>query len=170
MAILTFPVAIFWGSLSARLAVRCVTALIIALVCLVALGLSNVSTRTNFAGMIAGAGRLFLFGILLVGGYWVTSKYIIDYYTWNPDSIAATLFFIASTIYDIRQLPGKVLLTKMCAFAPGFMEAQRHQPWDRRIALAKNWRPDVKQPTGLHRTGIFIKLKLPPGTRRNYKM
>ena len=101
----------------------------------------------NVAGTLAGTGQLIIFGALFVGGNWLTSKYIIDYGTWNANSITAMLAFLASTIYCVRQVPGKILLTKMCSFAPGFMEAQMREPRNTRIAFARKWRADAAAQT-----------------------
>jgi hypothetical protein len=113
-------------------------------VSLAAIGISKVSKAMNLAGTLSGTAQLIIFGILFVGGNWLTSKYIIDYGTWNAHSVAAMLSFIASLIYCIRQVPGKVLLAKMCAFTPDFMEAQMREPRNRRIALARKWRLEPK--------------------------
>jgi hypothetical protein len=53
----------------------------------------------NLAGILSGTMQLIIFGILLVGGNWLAGKYIIDYDTWNANSLAAMLFFMASMIY-----------------------------------------------------------------------
>ena len=103
----------------------------------------------NVAGILSGTAQLVIFGILFTGGNWLTSKYIIDYDTWNANSVAAMLSFVASMIYCVRQVPGKVLLTKMCGFTPGFMEAQSREPRNMRIALARKWRAEADVRTRL---------------------
>ena len=155
MAIITLIIAIIWGALSAQFAAQCVTSFIIAALSLAGIVISKVPKAMNLAGTLSGTVQLIIFGILFVLGNWLTSKYIIDYDTWNASSLAAMLSFMASMIYCIRQVPGKVLLAKMCAFTPGFMEAQMREPRSRRIALARKWRleGDVQAQLRAQKTG-----------------
>jgi hypothetical protein len=120
---------------------------IVAAISLTAIAISKVPRSMNVAGTLTGTGQLIIFGVLFVGGNWLSSKYIIDYGTWNSNSIAAMLSFLASTIYCIRQVPGKILLTKMCGFTPGFMDAQMREPPNTRIAFARKWRADAAAQT-----------------------
>jgi hypothetical protein len=149
MAIIALFFAIFWGALSAQFVVQCILSFIVAAISLVGIAISKVPRSMNVAGTITGTGQLIIFGVLFVGGNWLSSKYIIDYGTWNANSIAAMLSFLTSTIYCIRQVAGKILLTKMCSFTPGFMEAQMREPRNTRIAFARKWRADAAAQTRL---------------------
>jgi hypothetical protein len=138
--ILSFIVGVIWGSLSAQFLVQVVTSLIVVFVYLAGVALSKVSRAMNFAGALAGVGQTLIFGILFFVGNWITSEYIIDYDTWNLGSIAALLAFLGTIIYCARQVPGKIVLAKMCAWTPNFMEASMRVPPAERIALARRWR------------------------------
>jgi hypothetical protein len=51
--------------------------LIVALLSLVAIGISKVSKGMNLAGVLASTAQLIFFCGLFVGGNWVTGKYVI---------------------------------------------------------------------------------------------
>jgi hypothetical protein len=128
---------------------------IVVVLSLTGIAISKVVPKAmNLAGTLSGMTQLIIFGILFVGGNWLTSRYIIDYETWNANSIAAMLSFVASMIYSVRQVPGKVLLTKMCIFTPGFMEAQMREPRNARTALAREWRLEAAR-LRAQKTGDF---------------
>jgi hypothetical protein len=140
-----FFLAILWGSLSAQFSVQVVVSFIIALVHLSGVFFSKVSAAMNLTGALTGFAQSIMFGALFVGGNWATSKYIVDYYTWNAASIAALLAFVVTMIYVSPQVPGKVLLARMCAWVPHFMEAQMHEPRKQRVAFARKWRLEAKE-------------------------
>lgn len=123
-AILSFIIAVIWGSLSAQFLVQVVTSLIIGFVYLVGAVLSKVSRAMNFTGALISIGQTLLFGVLLFGGTWMISEYVIDYDTWSAGAIASLLAFLGTSIYCARQVPGKLLLARMCAWVPNFMEAR----------------------------------------------
>jgi hypothetical protein len=139
-AILFFVVALIWGSLSAQFLVQVVTSVIVAFVYLSGIVLSKVRRAMNCAAVLASVGQAILFCILFLGGNWITSNYVIDYGTWNVGSITSLFAFLGTIIYCSRQVPGKVLLARMCAWVPYFMEASMRMPANERVALARKWR------------------------------
>jgi hypothetical protein len=138
--ILSFIVGVIWGSLSGQFLVQVVTSLIVVFVYLAGVALSKVSRAMNFTGVLASFGQTLLFGVLFFGGNWITSEYIVDYDTWNVGSVASILAFLGTIIYCARQVPGKIVLAKLCAWTPNFMEVSMRVPPAERIALARRWR------------------------------
>jgi len=65
-----------------------------------------------------------------------------SYDTWNTASTASVVSFLATIIYVSRQVPGKILLAKMCAWVPYFLEASNRVPRSERIAFARKYRLD----------------------------
>ena len=138
--ILSSIVGVIWGSVSAQFLVQVTTSLILVFVYLAGAALSKVSRAMNFTGALASFGQTLLFGALFFSGNWLTSEYLIDYNTWNVGSIVSLLAFLGTIIYCARQIPGKIVLAKMCAWVPNFMEASMRVPPAERIALARRWR------------------------------
>jgi hypothetical protein len=68
------------------------------------------------------------------------SEYVIDYATWNATATASLFAFLGTIIYCARQVPGKILLAKMCAWVPSFREASMRVPAAQRVAFARKWR------------------------------
>lgn len=139
--ILIFVIAVMWGSLSGQFLVQTMTFVILTGVYLSGIIFSRVSKGINFAGVIVGVSQSMMFGTLVVGGNWAAG-YIVDYSTWNAASIASLAAFVLTIIYVLPQVPGKILLGKMCAWVPDFMEAQMHVPRNERVAFARKWRSD----------------------------
>jgi hypothetical protein len=138
--ILIFVVAVIWGSLSAQFLVQVITSFVLASVYLTAIIFAKVSRGTNSARALASFLQSISFGIVFVGGNWITSEYVIDYATWSAASIASLFAFVATIIYVSPQVPGKIVLAKMCAWVPDFMEASMRVPAAERIAFARRWR------------------------------
>lgn len=143
--ILRFIAGVIWGSLSAQFLVQVVTSLIVEFVYLAGVALSKVSRAMNSTGALVSVGQTLLFGVLCFGGNWITREYVIDYNTWNEGSIASLLAFLGTIIYCARQVPGKIVLAKMCAWVPNFMEASMRVPPAERIALPRRWRLESQQ-------------------------
>lgn len=142
---LSYIVGVIWRSMSAQFLVQVVTSLIVAFVYLTGVALSKVSRAMNFTGALVSFGQTLLFGVLFFGGNWITSEYVIDYKTWNVGSIVSLLAFVGTIIYCARQAPGKIVLVKMCAWVPNFMEASMPVPPAERISLARRWRLESQQ-------------------------
>jgi hypothetical protein len=145
MAIAIFLLSIIWGSLSAQFAVQVVTSFVIAFIYLAGVIFSKLSKVMNLTGALTSLGQSIMFAILFVGGNWAAGRYIIDYNTWNAASIAALLSFVMTIIYVAPQVSGKVLLARMCAWAPHFMETQMHEPRAERVDFARKWRLEAKE-------------------------
>src|ERR1700730_11475985 len=97
--ILSFIIAVIWGSLSSQFLVQVVSSLVIGFVYLVGAVLSTVSRAMNFTGALISIGQTLLFGVLLFGGNWIISEYVIDYDTWSAGTIASLLAFLGTSIY-----------------------------------------------------------------------
>ena len=138
--ILSFIVGVIWGSLSAQFLVQVVTSFVVTLVYLGAIMSAKVSRVTNSAGALTSFVQSIMFGIFFLGGNWLTSEYVIDYATWNAASIASLSAFVVTIIYVAPQVPGKIVLAKMCALLPNFMEASMRVPAAQRVAFARKWR------------------------------
>ena len=138
--IFIFLVAVIWGSLSGQFVVQVVTSFVIAIIYLAGIPFSKVSRGMNFTGALVSVGQTIFFTVLFFGGNWITSEYIIDYNTWNAASITSLLSFSATLIYCFWQVPGKILLARMCAFAPYFMEASMRMPANQRVGFARQYR------------------------------
>jgi hypothetical protein len=150
MAIVIFSVAIIWGSLSAQFLVQVTTSLVVSLVYLAGIALSKVSRAMNLMGALTSFGQSIIFGILFVGGSWLISEYVIDFDRWNAASIASLLSFLGTIIYVSPQVPGKVLLARMCAWVPDFMQASMRVPAAERIAFARRWRAEFQRLESQH--------------------
>lgn len=134
--ILIFVVAVIWGSLSGQFLVQVVTSFVVAAVCITATFFSKVPKSMNLTGAPTSFAQSIMFGILFVGGNWITSEYIIDYNTWNAVSIASLLSCLGTIIYVSPQVSGKILLARMCAWSLYFMEASMQYPASERVAFA----------------------------------
>jgi hypothetical protein len=139
-AILIFAGAALWGSLSAQFLVQVITCLDVAVVYLTGIIFGKVSRGMNCTGALVSFVQSIMFGILFLGGNWLTSKYIIDYGTWNAASIASVFAFVGTIIYVAPQVPGKIVLAKMCALVPNFVDASMCVPAAQRVAFARKWR------------------------------
>jgi hypothetical protein len=148
--ILIFVVAVIWGSLSAQFLVQVITSFVVASVYLTASIFAKVSRGMNCAGALTSFVQSILFGIVFVGGNWFTSKYVIDYATWNAASIASLFAFMATIIYVAPQVPGKIVLAKMCAWVPDFVEASMRVPAAERISFARRWRLESQRLESQH--------------------
>ncbi len=141
MAIVIFVLGIIWGSLSAQFLVQAVTAFIIALLFLTGIAYSKVSRVTNVVGVLAALVQSIIFGAIFVGGNWIASEYV-SYESWNANSIASLVSFLVTIIYVAPQVPGKILLARMCAWVPFFSEASMRVPRNERVAFARKYRLD----------------------------
>lgn len=132
--------AILWGSLAAQFLMQAVVSFIITIINLIAIIFSQVRKAMNMAGTLACSAQSIMYAVLFVVGNWIVSEYLVEFERWNAPSIASLVSFAATIIYIIPQLPGKILLARMCAWTPNFMEAQMHQPRGERVAFARKWR------------------------------
>jgi hypothetical protein len=138
--ILSFIVTVIWGSLSAQFLVQVAASVAVTLVYLAAIISAKVPRVMNCVGALTSFLQSIMYGILFIGGNWVTSEYVIDYATWNLASIASLFAFVGTIIYVAPQVPGKIVLAKMCGFVPNFMEASMRVPAAQRVAFARKWR------------------------------
>jgi len=141
MAVLIFVWSIVWGALSAQFLVQTVTSLIIAAIFLAGLAFSKVAKSRNATGFGASAAQVLVFGALFQGGNWLSS-YVIDYSSWNATSVAGLLSFLATIAYCVSQVPSKLLLARMSAWRPYFMEASMAVPANERVAFARKCKAD----------------------------
>jgi hypothetical protein len=141
MAVLIFVWAVIWGSLSAQLLVQTVTSLIISAINLAGLTFSKVAKSHNAIAFAASVVQVLLFAVLFYAGNWLSSNYI-DYGSWNATSIASLLSFLATIMYCAPQVPGKLLLARMAAWRPYFMEASMAVPANERVAFARKCKAD----------------------------
>jgi hypothetical protein len=138
MTALLFLVALVWGSLSAQFFVQATTSLILSLICFSGLVFSRVSKALNAAGTFVSLIQALVFAGLFLGGNWIASNYI-DYETWNVNCIAGLVAFLGTIVYCAAQVPGKVLLTRMTAWGPYFMEAANTVLARERVAFARKY-------------------------------
>ena len=138
MVAVVFVSAVIWGALSAQFLVQAIVSLCIALLFLSGVAFSKVSKVMNFAGSLTSLFQSIIFGVLFVGGNYFSSGYI-RYDSWNAASIATVVSFLATIIYVSQQIPGKILLAKMCAWVPYFFEASNCIPENERVAFARRY-------------------------------
>lgn len=131
-----FLVAVVWGSLSAQFLVQVVACLIISVVYLSGLLFSRVPKVLNAGGTAVSFVQAIIFAALFVGGNWLASDYI-DYGSWNTDSIAGVVAFLFTIVYCGVQVPGKVLLARLCAWQPSFFYLVNIEPAHARVAYAR---------------------------------
>jgi hypothetical protein len=134
--ILIFIGAVIWGSLSAQFLMQAIVSLIVSLICLAAVAFSRVSKLNNATGALTSFLQSIIFGALFVVVNWFTSGYI-RYDGWSATSIAGGISFLATIICVSPQVPGKILLARMCAWVPYFLEASNHVPRYERITFAR---------------------------------
>jgi hypothetical protein len=127
MSALLFIAAVIWASLSAQFLVQIIVCCINAVICVSALMFSEVSKALNAIGSLVAVAQTLLFFGLFLGGNWIASDYV-DYGSWNAASIASVIAFLATLVYCGVQVPGKILLARMCAWEPYFMEASNAHP------------------------------------------
>jgi hypothetical protein len=139
MTALILIAGIVWGSLSAQFLVQTITSLIIASISLAGLAFSKVPKDMNAAGCIAALAQAAIFAVLFFGGNWFASGYI-DFASWNAASIASLVAFVSTLIYCALQVPGKILLARLSAWAPFFVQAAMGRPRNERVSLAKEYR------------------------------
>jgi hypothetical protein len=139
-AVVIFVLAVIWGSLAAQFLVQLVVSFIIALLSLAGVVFSKVSKIMNMVGALTALFQSIIFGVLFVGGNWLTSGFIS--YDWDATSIASLLSFLGTIVYIAPQLPGKFLLARMCAWKPYFSEASMAVPRNERVAFARQARSD----------------------------
>jgi len=111
-----FIAAMIWGSLSAQFLVQTITCFIIGIVCVSGLMFSQVSRVLNAIGTLVAIVQTLVFLGLFLGGDWIVSSYI-DYESWNANSIASSLAFLATLVYCGAQVPGKILLARLCVWS-----------------------------------------------------
>jgi hypothetical protein len=133
-----FIAALIWGSLSAQFLVQIVTSLIIVCVYLSGLLFSRVGKSLNAMGAFVGFLQAVIFSALFFGGAWFAIDYI-DYTTWNADSIASVVAFLLTISYCVLQVPGKILLARLCAWEPHFVQAVNTQAVGDRVAFARKF-------------------------------
>lgn len=140
MTALIFIGAVIWGSLSAQFLVQTITSLIIASVYLVALAFSKeVPKAMNAVGSIVALVQAIIFAALFVGGNRIAGDYIA-FGSWSAATIASLVSFLATIIFVVRQVPGKILLARFSAWAPFFAQAVMNRPRHERIELARKYR------------------------------
>jgi hypothetical protein len=81
MAVMILVFAVIWGSLSAQFLVQTILSFIVAVLCLVGIGFSKVSRTMNSAGSLSSLFQSIIFGILFVGGNYISTRYIS--YDWG---------------------------------------------------------------------------------------
>ena len=144
MAVVLFVAALVWGSLSAKFLMQTLVSLISAAISLTAIVFSEVSKVVNVTGTLIGLFQATLCGALLLGGSWIVSNYV-QYDSWNAASIASLVAFLGTVIFVCPQIPGKLLLVKMCAWQPDFMEDSMRVPPGERVALARKYRLELRR-------------------------
>jgi hypothetical protein len=80
--------------------------------------------------------QVLLFAALFVGGNWLSS-FFIECETWNATSIVSLLPFLAMLVYGGLQVSGRLLLARMSAWQPYFVEASMTMPPAERLAFAR---------------------------------
>lgn len=139
MTVLSVIAGIVWGALSAQFLMQTITSLIVASIFLAGLAFSKVPKGMNVAGSIAALAQAAIFAVLFFGGNWFASVYI-DFASWNAASIASFVAFVGASIYCALQIPDRVLLARLSAWAPFFAQAIMGRPRNERVALAKKYR------------------------------
>jgi hypothetical protein len=132
---------IIWGALSAQFLVQTVTSLVVAIIYLSGLAFSKVAKSRNATGFAVSAAQVLVFAALFYAGNWLSANFI-DYDAWNATSIAGLLSFTVTIVYCALQIPGKLLLARMTAWRPYFMEASMAVPANERIAFARKCRTE----------------------------
>ena len=133
-----FIAAVVWGSLSAQFLVQVVTSLIIGFVFLSGLMFSRVRKSLTAQGAAAGFIQAIVFAALLVGGTWFVSDYV-DYGRWNTNSISSAVAFLLTIIYCAVQVPGKILVARLCAWRPFFAQAVSTLSAGESVAFARKY-------------------------------
>jgi hypothetical protein len=131
-----FFVAVLWGAASAQFLVQTVTSLIICFIDLSGLVFSRVSKKFTAYGALVGLVQTVVFAALFLAGNWITSNYI-DFVSLNANSIASLVAFLLSFIYCAKQVPGKILVARLSAWKPYFVQAAMTQP--DAVAYAKKY-------------------------------
>ena len=127
-----------WGALSALLLVQIFASLIILFIFLASLAFSEVAKSLNAIGLATSVAQVLLFGVLLAGGIGPSGFILVNY---SPLSlVAALLSFLATIAYCAPQIPGKLLLARMCAWRPYFTEASMALPRNERVAFARRYK------------------------------
>ncbi|MGB7034088.1 MAG: hypothetical protein WBD71_01065 [Xanthobacteraceae bacterium] len=139
-----FIAAVVWGSLSAQFLVQVVSSLITGFVYLSGLLFSRVSKSITAIGTLVGFIQAVVFAALFFGGNWFASSYI-DYGSWNADSIASVVAFLLTIIYCALQVPGKILVARLCAWKPYFAQTVRtRRPGEEAVAFAREYLKDLQ--------------------------
>jgi hypothetical protein len=144
MAVLIFLGAIIWGSLSAQFLVQTVTSFTIGIIYFSGLVFSKVAKSRNATGFAVSVAQVLLYGALFYGGNWLSSYYI-DYDTWNATFVASVLSFLAMIVYGALQVPDKILLARMAAWRPYFMQASMAVPMNERVAFARKCKAEEQR-------------------------
>jgi hypothetical protein len=121
--------------------VQTVTSLVVAIIYLSGLAFSKVAKSRNATGFAVSAVQVMVFAALFHAGNWLSANFI-DYDTWNATSIAGLLSSV-TIVYCALQIPGKLLLARMTAWRPYFMEASMAVPADEQIAFGSPSRESV---------------------------
>ena len=137
-AILIFVGAVIWGSLSAQFLVQAMLSFAIALICLAGIVFSKVSKTQNIIGALTSLVQSIIFGILFLGGNYLSSDYI-NYETWGAASIVSVISFLLTIVYCSSQIHGRIRLARLCSWVPYFFEASNRVPCNERVAFAKKY-------------------------------
>jgi len=134
-----FAMTIVWGALAGQFLAQMIASTIGLFMFLSALAFSRVVRTLNLIGFGVMLLHLVLFSLLFVGGNWL-SNWFIDYTQWTAGTIASVASFVFTLVYCVAQIPGKFLLNRMCAWQPGFFEAQQAIASQDRVAFARRCR------------------------------
>ncbi|WP_315729140.1 hypothetical protein [Bradyrhizobium sp. SZCCHNS2015] len=138
MFVLLVVAAMIWGALSALSFLQTITSFVAALIFLSALLFSGRNRGDNALGCSVMIVQTAFFGVLFLGGNWISSL-VIDYVSVNAASIAGLIAFVAGCIFFAREVPGRLLLTRLTAFDPMFAMMVNRWPRGERVTLAKRY-------------------------------
>jgi hypothetical protein len=135
--ILLFAVAVAWGSLSAQFLAQVAASLVAAVVYgIPAITGSQVRRVTNLTGATISFAHAIAYGGLLIFGYKMIGAYIAG--AWTPATTGLLIASVGTIILVAPRVPGKILLARMCAHVPNFLEeASMRFPVSERVAYAR---------------------------------
>jgi hypothetical protein len=137
--ILIFALAVVWGSLSGQFLAQAVTSLVAAVVYIIAaITGSPVCKVRNLTGTLISFSHAIVYSMLLICGYKTVGAYVTD--IWSAASVGFLISFLATIVLVAPRVPGKILLARMCARVPNFVqEASLRFPVSERVAFARRW-------------------------------
>ena len=137
MDIVHFVGTLAWSEIFALSTLQTAVSFVIALIFFSGWLMSYVDKTLSLAGLFTSVAQVALFGALLLGCYWA-ADHLLDLHWWDVTTFVAAAAFIVTVAIRLWQIPGKLLLSYLCAWEPGFSELQMMAQREERIALA--WR------------------------------